>query len=217
MLLAVPLVNTLLIIVFWQSQLIQYLQQTTGIVFMWLVAGLIFVLVQLSLQWDAFKKAKTEAASDKRFEVRWSLGAQIWLLGLIAVYNTVALIELLVIGVIPSQLFDILIGILIAGTMAIIAVKYRSFTPPAARLLLATGTKAAPQVLQAGAFALLGSAGLPLVAIASLTAIGGLRFLLAWHSKRHYHNSATVAAYKGAFRDFSSTLLMVVGWIIGRM
>lgn len=217
MLVAVPLVTAVLIVIFWQSQLFQYLHQTTGILYMWLVAGLLFVLVQLSLQWEAWRKAKAEVAPEKLFEVRWSLGAQIGLFILIAVYNTIALIELAVVGVLPSQPFDAVIGLLLLGTIVVIALKYRTFKTPAARLLMATGTKAAPQVLQAGAFVVIGSAGMHPATILSIITMGGLRYVLTRYAERQYRSDATVAANKAAFRDFLSVLLMGLAWVFGRL
>lgn len=215
-LLAVPAINTVLIVIFWQSQLIQYLHQTTGILFMWLVSGLLFVLVQLSLQWEAWRNAKKDVAAEKLFEIRWGLGVQIGLFILIAVYNTIALIELLLVGVLPTKLFDIFIALLLLATLLFIFYKYRNFKTPAARLVLATGTKAAPQVLQAGAFIVLGSLGMHPATILAIAAMGLFRYLLARHSRLQYPTEATKAADKAAFRDFISILLMCAGWIIGR-
>lgn len=217
MLLAVPAVNAALIIIFWQSQLLHYQHHTTGILFMWLVAGLLFVLVQLSLQWEALRRAKAEVESEKLFEVRWSLAVQVGLFILIAAYNTIALIQLLLLGALPSQPFDALIGMLLLATIVTIAIKYQSIKTPAARLLLATGTKAAPQVLQAGAFVVLGSAGMHWVTVFAITAMGILRYLLTRHAVQQYQSAATNAANAAAFRDLLSIFLMGLGWVLGRL
>lgn len=215
---AVPLANLILIIIFWQSQLLHYGSSTQGVLFMWLTAGLIFALAQMSLQVSALREAlhKHAATQDSHVAI-WSLVAQLGLFGVIVVYNTIALGYLAYLGVAPTKPLDLVIAGIIVLTVLGIWIRYRSYRKPTARLMLATGTKAAPQWLQACNLAIAGSSGLaPLTMIAQLS-MGVLRYVLTRHSLRELEIPATICANKAAFRDVVSIGVMCIGFIIGRL
>jgi hypothetical protein len=217
LLLALPLLNLLLVGVFWQSQIQQYAHTTKGVVFAWLVAGLIFVVIQLSLQASALRqRLHEESSSAKHLEIVWSLAAQVVVFVVMAVYNIIALIALWQGGGRPVGAYNMLIAALVAATLCVAAWRYRrSLRDPGARLLLATGTKALPQWVQAGSLAVVGSAGMHPLTISAITAMGVLRFILSHHAAAHFKTKETVAADKGSFRDLLSIGAMCIGWVIG--
>jgi hypothetical protein len=138
------------------------------------------------------------------------------LMSIATVYNVIALIQISFLGVRPATYFDALIGIILAATLATGFIAYRKrMTSPAARLLYATGSKAAPQWLQAGSLAIFGSAGLHVATISAITAMGATRFLLSKDALQRFKDANTAASYKAAQRDFVSILAMAGGWIIG--
>lgn len=214
--LVVPLANLVLIVVFWQSQIMHYGTSTQGVLFMWLVSGLVFVLAQMSLQAGALKDALRQHAEDNNSHVAiWSLVVQLSLFAVMVVYNVIALAYLLHLGVAPTKPYDIVIIAVLMATMAAIWIRYKTYSSPDARLLLATGTKAAPQWLQAFSLAIVGSAGLPALTMGAIAGMGTLRYMLTRHSLRQLHVPATVCANKAALRDAISIIAMCIGFIIG--
>lgn len=218
-LVVVPLLNFILTILFWQSQIIQYDHSTKGILFMWLTAGLIFILLQLSLQINALRQALTELApGEKRIEVLWSLIAQIILFVVIIVYNSIILSILLLHGILPNKPLDFIIFAILGVTGAVIAFRYRlNLRNPHAKLLLATGMKAAPQWIQAVNFVIFGSMGMNIVTISAIIGMGLMRYVSAKHTANNFHKLETTVAHKAAFRDVVSVMAMCVGWGIGRL
>lgn len=183
---------------------------------MWLVAGLVFVLLQISLLMGGLRKARSNLTGDTQIETCWNLSAQVIIMLIASVYNLIALAQITLLGVRPRTLFDALIGLILVVTIIIGVVVYRHrLTSPQARLLYATGSKAAPQWLQAGSLALFGSSGLHAVTIAAILAMGFTRFLLAKEALKHFIDDNTRASYKAAFRDLASIVAMGVGWFIG--
>lgn len=217
LLLALPLLNLLLVGIFWQSQIQQYAHTTKGVVFAWLVAGLVFVIIQLSLQASALRqRLQEESPSAKHLEIVWSLAVQVVVFAVMAIYNVIALVALWQGGGRPTGAYDLIITAIVAATLCVAAWRYRSsLRDPGARLLLATGTKALPQWVQAGSLAIVGSAGMHPLTISAITAMGALRFILSHHAATHFKTKETVAADKGSFRDLLSIGAMCVGWIIG--
>jgi len=214
--LALPLVTLVLVVVFWQSQLFHYTSSTKGVLYMWLVAGLIFVLLQISLLVGGLRKARSSLTGDILVETSWNLSAQVIIMLVAAIYNLIALAQITLLGVRPRTLFDALIGLILAVTIIVGIALYRHrLTSPQARLLYATGSKAAPQWLQAGSLALFGSSGLHVVTITAILAMGFTRFLLAKEALKHFIDDNTCASYKAAFRDLLSIVAMGVGWFIG--
>jgi hypothetical protein len=216
--LALPMINVIFVITFWQSQLIHYTQSTKGVLYMWLVSGLIFLLLQISLLAGSWHKARHELVGDHRIETCWNLAAQIALLLVAAIYNGIALVEITALNVRPTTYFDAAIVAILLITLTAGCIIYRGRNAsPAARLLYATGSKAAPQWLQAVSLAVFGSAGLHIATMGAIIAMGGTRFLLAKDALQHFSNNTTTASYKAALRDFLSILAMAGGWIAGRL
>lgn len=185
---------------------------------MWLVAGLLFLAIQTSLLIGAWRKATSGLEGQKLLEIQWVLGTQIFMFVVAAIYNIIALAELSLLGVRPNTALDGVIIMLLLVTLGMAFARYRRRpTDPDARLLLATGTKAAPQWLQAAGLLLLGSTGVHPTTIGAITAMGATRFLLAKQAVGHYQDKNTVASYKIAFRDLTSILAMGVGWLGARL
>lgn len=215
---AVPLANLVLVVIFWQSQLLHYGTNTQGVLFMWLTAGLIFALAQMSLQASALREALRKHAVDGNSYVAvWSLVVQLGIFTVIVTYNVIALGYLLYLGVFPTKPLDGIIAGIIVLTLVVIWIRYRSYRTPDARLMLATGTKAAPQWLQAFNLAIAGSYGLPPLTMIAQLSMGLMRYVLTRHSLRELQIPATVCANKAAFRDVISIGVMCIGFIIGRL
>lgn len=217
-----PFINITLVVIFWQSQLNHYTHSTKGVLLLWLVAGLIFVLIQMSLQANAWRQVTSygqQQSAGERFETLWMLGSQLAMFGLATLYNVVALVQLILLGVRPNQPFDIIIAVILVATLVVACAVYgiKRLGSPSSRLLLATGTKAAPQWLQAVWFALQGSAGMHVATITSITAMGTTRYMLTRITLRRFTDSNTIAANKAAFRDLLSIIAMAAGWVLGRL
>lgn len=217
LLIGVPLANILLVGIFWQSQIWQYARTTTGVVFTWLVAGLIFILIQLSLQASALRhKLQEDPSLPSHLEIVWSLAAQVAIFVFMAIYNIVALIALWRGGGRPVHFFDGLIVFIVISTLLVVVWRYRhAIRDPRARLLLATGTKALPQYVQAGSLAIMGSAGMHPLTILAIAAMGVLRFALSHHAAAGFRTKQTIAANQAAWRDMLSIGAMCLGWVIG--
>lgn len=217
-LLFLPFLNLVLIVIFWQSQIFQYAHSSKGVLYMWLLAGLLFLLIQLSLLLNGWQKTKVQATEQKQLKTQWLLASQITLFTVAAIYNIIALVQLTLLGIRPTTPYDLLIIIIliITGTLGAILYK-RNFASPQARLLYATGTKAVPQWLQALGFVFLGSSGMHSTTLGAIVAMGSLRFHLAKQSAKALKDDTTQAAYQAALRDLISIGAMGVGWVIGRM
>jgi len=185
---------------------------------MWLTAGLLFILVQISLLIGAWRKATTPSGSATEFETRWLIGVQLFMFAMMVLYNTIALIEITLLGVRPFSIFDGVIALSLMATGIAILLRFRhQLTSPDARLLLGTGAKAIPQWLQAIGFLWLGSTGMHPATITAIVAMGALRLILAKQSLAQHSDENMKASYKMALRDFISIGAMMVAWIIARV
>jgi hypothetical protein len=220
-LLLIPTLNLTLIVVFWQSQIAHYTVSTEGIVLMWLVAGLLFGFIQASLLIGAWRQTTRNraVASSQRFETLWLLGAQIFTLGVMSIYSGWVIGMLLYLGVSPTQPFDYAIMAIFVVTLLTVLRRYRprELGDPHARLWLAAGTKAAPQVLQAGGLAWSGSFGMHPVTLLTVVAMTTLRYALAHATRRRQAIAHTISVDRAAFLDLLAVCTMVVGWLIGRI
>lgn len=196
----------------------QYFSNTKGVLYMWLTAGLLFILVQISLLVGAWRKTTASTDHASLFEARWLIGVQLFMFAVMVLYNTIALIEITLLGVRPSSIFDGVIALSLAITGIIILLRFRRrLTSPDARLLLGTGAKAIPQWLQAVGFLWLGSTGMHPATITAIVAMGALRLILAKQSLAQQSDENMKASYKMALRDFISIGAMAVAWTIARI
>lgn len=184
---------------------------------MWLIAGLVFGLIQLSLLMGAWKQAVHPPNRD--VEALWLLGVQIATLCVMTAYSIVVTSGLLQIGIYPNQPLDIAIMAIFGVTLLTVGWHYgwNKLTDPLARLWLATGTKVAPQVLQSIGLAWYGSHGMHLLTLLTVVAMTVMRYILARATVRRQTTPHTISANKAAFRDLVAVCIMTVGWAIGRI
>lgn len=185
---------------------------------MWMVAGLLFLFIQLGLQYRAWRQARLRpAAQAADYAALWMLGSQIVIFGIGIAYNLAVTCQLLLLGVRPNQPFDLVIAAILAATLiaALALYGWRRLGHPQPRLLLATGTKAVPQWFQAVWLAVQGSTGLHVATIAAINAMGASRYMMARATMRQFRDQNTIAANKAAFRDLVSIIAMAVGWMVG--
>ena len=184
---------------------------------MWLVAGLVFGLIQLSLLVGAWKQAIHTPNRD--VETLWLLGVQVATLCVMTAYSMFVTSGLLRIGIYPNQPLDIAIMAIFGVTLLAVGWRYgwSKLTDPLARLWLATGTKVAPQVLQAIGLAWYGSHGMHLLTLLTVVAMTVMRYILAHATVRRQTTLHTISTNKAAFRDLLAVCAMLVGWAIGRI
>lgn|GEM_PF-5533347 len=82
---------------------------------MWLIAGLVFGLIQLSLLMGAWKQAVHPPNRD--VEALWLLGVQVATLCVMTAYSIFVTSELLQIGIYPNQPLDIAIMAIFGVTL----------------------------------------------------------------------------------------------------
>jgi hypothetical protein len=220
-LLFVPLVNLVLIVVFWQSQIAQYTTSTEGVLIMWLIAGLVFGLIQISLLTGAWRQTlrSQSITTAIRTETLWLLGVQIGTLGVMTAYSILVTSKLWQLGVYPNQPLDFAIMAIFAVTLATVGWFYgrrKKLADPSARLWLATGAKVTPQLLQAVGLAWYGSHGMHLLTLLTVVIMTVMRYILARATVHRQTTPHTVSANKAAFRDLLAVGAMTVGWVIGR-
>jgi hypothetical protein len=216
-LVVVPLINFGLIVAFWQSQIAHYDTSTEGVLIMWLVAGLVFGLIQLSLLAGAWRH--TIAAPNRDTETLWLLGVQIITLGVMSAYSVFVTSMLLRLGVAPDQPLDIAIMAIFGVTLLAVGWHYGwgKLGDPQARLWLATGTKVTPQLLQAVGLAWYGSHGMHILTLLTVVVMTALRYVLAHATVYRQATPHTISANKAALRDLLAVCAMAAGWILGRI
>jgi hypothetical protein len=213
-LLLLPFATIGLAAIFWLAQLIQYRHSIQGVLYGWIIAGIFFIAIQISLIPGAWKDAGERPMSE-RLRARWLIGSQLLLFIGISIYNFVALAAL------ASQhahfvIFDALIAAAAAIIIVPALIRYRrSPEIPRARAMYATGLKASPQYVQAVALAAGGAGGIAVISMASMTSLGALRYILARQAHRRAMSSYSQATHTIALRDFISIICMAAGWVIG--
>jgi len=214
-LILLPLANLLLAGVFWFGQLTRYQTTVQGVLYGWILLGLLFVFVQLSLFPGAWRDSGERPAAD-RFGARWLLASQIvFCLGVI-VYTCLTLTAMMRqhARLVP---YDALIVTAAALVLLPAMFRYRrQFAAPQAKLAYATAFKVAPQYVQAAALATAGAGGMRVSSLGALVSIVGLRFLISRATHQKGANQYTGVTLQAARRDWWSVLVMLGGWAAGK-
>ena len=213
-LIALPTLNLLLAFIFWIGQIIRYQVSVQGVLYGWVILGVLFVFVQLSLFPGAWRGAESRPPED-RFGARWLLGGQIVFCAGVLVYSYLTLAALAEHHA-SFVLYDAIIGAA-AATVAIPAVVIyrRNLAGPQAKLAYATAFKVAPQYVQAVALAIVGAGGVSVVSLSAFVSIVGLRYLISRATHRKGENQYTKATLTASTRDWWSAVVVAVCWSWG--
>lgn len=213
-LLVLPGVNLVLAVIFWASQLSRYHQSVRGVLYSWIILGVLFVFVQLSLFPGAWRESASHSP-ENCFGARWLLGSQIIFCTGVILYTIATLAAM---AVQRAQLvpYD---GLNVAAASVVLVpalITYRKrLADPQAKLAYATACKVAPQYGQAAALLSFGVRGVSPVSLGALISIVGLRFLIARATHRKGANHYTQATLTAAHRDWWSVLVMAICWGVG--
>lgn len=213
-LLLLPLITIGLASTFWIAQLTRYAHSVQGVLYGWLITGVFFIAIQISLIPGAWRDAAGRPAPE-RLRARWLIGSQLTLFIGISLYNVLALAALASHHAHFAS-FDMIIAFAAALIVLPALVKHRrSPQTPEARALYATGLKASPQYVQAIALVTGGAGGIALASMASMTSLGALRYMLARQAHRRTMSDYSRATLKIAVIDLISIICMAGGWVIG--
>ncbi|HVQ44673.1 MAG TPA: hypothetical protein VMT30_06960 [Candidatus Saccharimonadia bacterium] len=197
--LIVPGLCVVLALTYEVAQLTRIRASTEGVLYSYILIGEGFAIVQASLYPGVWRQsARVEA--EARFRTRHLLRVQFMMFGFITIYNTVATIFLAQYGARLHPADGVLVSIAAAFVTGAWLEKHRSRELPAvaarrARITSATGFKVAPQYIQAGHFALAGSAGFSGVSLAAQVALACLRLVIVWRT--HVEASQKVVGRRG--------------------
>lgn len=208
------LVNTTLVLASCITQIDQYGHSVAGVIPAFAAAGLLFALLQFSLQMSSIR---TMRKSSKGLTMsHWNAWTQAATYALLIATNFAMLFMLSRYDVSFVHWTSLVVLAIWAATFAAVGIRYKgAFSKPKARLYSSIGIKVVPQALQGIGYAAVSAAGMSAVSISVLLLQSIMKFLLGRQTRKHDEYAS--ASYGAASWDLGSVAFMAICWSIGTL